>query len=57
MLTKINADTIRETKEVTTNYDIKELEQRKIRLQLEKEQMISRIDKEVAEIDLILKTK
>jgi hypothetical protein len=57
MLTKIDADTIKETKEVITNYSIKELEDRKIRIQFNKAQMNSEFDKEIAEIDLILKTK
>ena len=57
MLTKINADTIQETKEVVTNYSIKELEKRKIDLIVGKELSNAQYDKEVAEIDNILKTK
>jgi hypothetical protein len=57
MLIKISADTIQETKEVVKNHSIKELEDRKIRLQIQKAQMISEFDKEIAEIDLILKAK
>lgn len=45
------------TKEVEILHDIKLLEERKISLQVEKELRIEEIDKQVADIDLILKTK